>query len=363
MNPQSVRRPASARACRESPHPWKFLRHAIACLSAAMLAACGGSNPAAGPQPGPGAAPAAPTKVRIGHFPNVTHTHGLVAHALSRQQKGVFEKHLGQGAVVEWYVFNAGPSAMESLMTGGLDATYVGPNPALNAYTKTKGAEVRVLGGATNGGSALVVRQAAGIEKPEQFRGRRIATPQLGNTQDVVCRAWLGEQGMKVTLTGGDVQVVPTDNPDQLSLFQSGALDAAWTVEPWVSRLEMEGGGKVFLEERDSLTTIFVGRAKFVAERPAVVEKLRAAHAELTQWIAAHPDEAKALVRGELEALTRRPMKQELVDRCWPRLHFTDTVELAAFQSFVDKARAAGLANESPDLGKLFYQPPGATQR
>lgn len=330
--------------------PARFARW-ILLFAAALLVSLGGCGS------GTPADPAAEKTIRIGHFPNVTHAHGLVAHALSRQGKGIFEKHLGPGYRVEWYVYNAGPSAMESLMTGSLDATYVGPNPALNAYGKTKGSEVRVLAGATTGGSALVVRTAAGIETAAQLRGRRIATPQLGNTQDVSCRAWLQSQGFKVTMTGGDVAVVPTENPDQLSFFQNGTLDAAWTVEPWVSRLEMEGGGRILLEEKDALTTIFVGRAAFVAAEAATVDKLRAAHAELTQWITAHPAEAKALVRGELEALTKRPMKQELVDRCWPRMAFTDKVELAAFQSFVDKARATGLAGTSVDLGRLIHDP------
>lgn len=326
-------------------------------LMLAPLGACGGDRAAGNPPT------AAEQVVRIGHFPNVTHAHGLVAHALSRQGKGIFEKHLGPGFRVEWYVFNAGPTAMESLMTGSLDATYVGPNPALNAYGKTKGAEVRVLAGATTGGAALVVRTAAGIETAAQLRGRRIATPQLGNTQDVSCRAWLQSQGMKVTMTGGDVAVVPTENPDQLSFFQNGTLDAAWTVEPWVSRLEMEGGGRIFVEEKDALTTIFVGRAAFTAAHAETTGKLRAAHAELTQWITAHPEEAKALVRSELEALTKRPMKQELVDRCWPRMAFTDAVQLAAFQSFLEKARATGLASTSVDLGKLIYDPAIAAKR
>ncbi|MBL8734109.1 MAG: ABC transporter substrate-binding protein, partial [Planctomycetes bacterium] len=199
----------------------------------------------------------------------------------------------------------------------------------------------------------------AGISTPEQFRGRRIATPQLGNTQDVACRSWLIERGFKVLMTGGDVQVVPTENPDQLALFQQGKLDAAWTVEPWVSRLETEGDGRVFLDQADAMTTIFVGRAAVVAAEPALVAKLRNAHRELTAWILQHPDEAKALVRSELEALTRRPVAAALIDRCWPRLHFTDAVDLAGFQSFVDKARAAGLANESPDLSRLLA-PAGA---
>lgn len=322
-------------------------RHFLALLGAAFVwTSCGGTT---------GGATAPGNVVRIGHFPNVTHAHGLVAHALSRQGKGIFEKHLGAGFQVEWHVFQAGPSAMESVLTGALDACYVGPSPALNAYQRTQGAEVRVLAGATEGGSALVVRTAAGIERPEQLRGRRIATPQLGNTQDVACRHWLLDHGIRVTLTGGDAFVVPTGAADQLAFFQTGDLDAAWAVEPWVSRLEVQGGGRLLFEEKDATTTVLVGRAAFVAERPDLTAALHAAHVELTAWIRANPAEAKALVRSELETLTRRPLPSELLDRCWPRLYFTDTVRIETFQTFVDHARATGLTRTTTDLGQLLH--------
>lgn len=337
--------PTSAPAT--SPPAPTARRHFLALLGAALLwTGCGGTS-------GGSAAPG--NVVRIGHFPNVTHAHGLVAHALSRQGKGIFEKHLGAGFQVEWHVFQAGPSAMESVLTGALDACYVGPSPALNAYHRTQGAEVRVLAGATEGGSALVVRTAAGIERPEQLRGRRIATPQLGNTQDVACRHWLLGHGIRVTLTGGDAFVVPTGAADQLAFFQAGQLDAAWAVEPWVSRLELQGGGRIFYEEKDAVTTVLVGRAAFVAERPDLTAALHAAHVELTAWIRANPAEAKALVRSELETLTRRPLPSELLDRCWPRLIFTDTVRIEAFQAFVDHARATGLTRTTTDLGQLLH--------
>jgi NitT/TauT family transport system substrate-binding protein len=293
--------------------------------------------------------------VRLGHFPNVTHVHGLVAHAMSRQGKGIFERHLGMP--VEWYVFQAGPSAMEALLAGSLDATYVGPNPALNAHFRTRGDEVRVLAGATEGGAALVVREAAGIRTPADFRGKRIATPQLGNTQDVACRAWLAEQGFTITQTGGDVLVVPTENPSQLALFQKGELDAAWTVEPWVSRLEREGGGRIFVEEQDALTTVFCAGTGLLARRPERGSALQEAHRELTAWIAANPQEARELVRTELQAITGRPIAAELVERCFARMTVTDRVELAAFEKFVERARQAGFVPGAADLTRLLHRP------
>ncbi len=134
----------------------------------------------------------------------------------------------------------------------------MGPSPALNAYVRSGGSEIRVVGGAAIGGAALVVQSDDRIKTPADFRGRKIATPEFGNTQDVACRVWLGAQGFKITQLGGDVQVIPTANPDQLVLFQRGDIDAAWTVEPWISRLELEGQAKVYLEQRDAVTTVLV---------------------------------------------------------------------------------------------------------
>src|ERR1700704_2280494 len=160
--------------------------------------------------------------IRFGHFPNITHAEGVSAHALSRQGKGWFEERLGPNVEIQWFTYNAGPAAMEAMFAGSLDVTYVGQGPALNAHFKSNGEEVRIISGAANGGAALVVKADSPIKTPEDFRGKKIATPQLGNTQDISCRAWLKAQGFKITQTGGDVTVLPTSNPDQLPLFQNG---------------------------------------------------------------------------------------------------------------------------------------------
>ncbi len=158
------------------------------------------------------------TVIRFGHFPNITHAQGVIAHAFTRQSKGWFEKRLGPNVEIQWFTYNAGPSAMEAIFAGSLDITYVGPSPALNAYLKSNGEEIRVISGAANAGAALVVKADSPIKTPADFRGKKIATPQLGNTQDISCRAWLKAHGFNVTQTGGDVTVIPTANPDQLGL-------------------------------------------------------------------------------------------------------------------------------------------------
>ncbi|HEY3902022.1 MAG TPA: ABC transporter substrate-binding protein [Chthoniobacter sp.] len=295
--------------------------------------------------------------LRVGYFPNITHAQGLVASQLTRQGKGWFESRLGDGVKIQWFAYNAGPSAMEAIAANSIDLTYVGPNPALNLYVKAEGDEVRIVAGSAEGGAALVVQPDGRITKPEDFRGKLIATPQLGNTQDVACRAWLKKQGYRVTQIGGDVKVVPAANPDQLALFTSKQLDGVWTVEPWVSRLELEAKGKIYLEQKDSITTVLVSSVKMLKQKPDLVKKFAAAHAELTDWINAHPDEAKKLVNAELKEITRREMSPELTDRAWSRLHFTSKIERQSLESFVADAKSAGFLRGSVDLSRLMAVP------
>src|SRR5216110_4064752 len=239
--------------------------------------------------------------IRFGHFPNITHAQGVIAHALSRKGKGWFEERLGPNVEIQWFTYNAGPSAMEAMFAGSLDLTYVGQGPALNAHFKSNGQEVRVIAGAANAGAALVVKSDSPIKTAADFRGKKIATPQLGNTQDISCRAWIKAQGFKVTQTGGDVMVIPTANPDQLALFQNGGVDAVWTVEPWVTRLERDAKAHVFLEDKDTITTWLVSSVKFLRDRHDLAKKIADANSELTNWIQQNEAEEQKLLIEELK--------------------------------------------------------------
>ena len=295
---------------------------------------------------------AEPVILRVGHFPNVTHAQGVIAH-----RNGWFEKRLGPDVKIQWFVYNAGPSAMEAIFANSIDLTYVGPSPALNAYSKSHGDEVRIIAGAVNGGAALVVQPDDRIKVPADFRGKKIATPQLGNTQDVACRAWLTQHGFKITQLGGDVTVLPTSNPDQLNLFKEKQVDAVWTVEPWVSRLEREANAKVFVEQRDTVTTVLVSSVKCLRDRRELVKKFVQAHAELTEWIQKNPTEAQALLREELTAETTRPISAELIAQTWKRMYFTTNVAMPALNQFVKDAQAAGFMRGTPDLSRLIELP------
>ena len=295
--------------------------------------------------------------VRFGHFPNITHAQGVVAHAFSRQGKGWFEERLGPNVQIQWFTYNAGPSAMEAVFAGSLDMTYVGQGPALNAHFKSNGEEIRVISGAANAGAALVVKADSPIKAAADFRGKKIATPQLGNTQDISCRAWLKAQGFNVTQTGGDVRVIPTANPDQLALFQSGGVDAVWTVEPWVTRLERDAKARVFLEDKEVITTWLVSSVKFLRARRDFVKKIAAANVELTKWIQDHEAEAQKMLIAELKEETKADFPPDAVAQAWKRIKFTTEVSPNLVAKAVQDGKDAGFYKGSTDTSKLIENP------
>lgn len=294
--------------------------------------------------------------IRIGGFPNVTHVQALVARNMTRHGEGWFERYL-PGYTVEWYTYNAGPTAMEALFGRTADLTYVGPSPALNAYAVSAGREVRLLAGAVNGGAALMVAPESNIHTAADFKGRSIATPQLGNTQDVSCRAWLAKNGLKCTMEGaGDTRVAPTPNSMQLQLMKQGDIDACWTVEPWVSRLESMAGARILVQEPDVVTTVLAGRVAWLKLHPQEAATIIRAHRELTQWIIDNPETAQARVVDELTQLTQAPMEPELVRSAWKRLKLTDAIDLPGLEQFVKDAQAAGLLDRVPPLDGMIYK-------
>lgn len=300
--------------------------------------------------------------IRVGHFPNVTHAQAVIAHALSGQGKGWFEERLGPEVKIQWYIYNAGPSAMEAIFADSIDITYVGPNPAINAHLKSQGEEIRIVAGACSGGAALVVQPDGRIKTDADFKGKKIATPQFGNTQDVAARAWLQSKGLRITMTGGDAFVIPTANPDQLALFKKGDLDAVWTVEPWVSRLVLDTKGQVYLDESSLwtqtggkyVTTHLVSSVKFLTEHPDLLKKWIAAHVELTKWINEHPDEAKRILNEEIAAETTRALPQATLDSAWKRLEITYDPVSASLLKSAEDAHRVGFLKSKPNLSRIY---------
>jgi NitT/TauT family transport system substrate-binding protein len=294
--------------------------------------------------------------LRVGAFPNITHAQPMIGKA-----NGTFEKAMGPQVKVQWISFNAGPAAIEALFAGAIDMSYLGPNPAITGYLRSQGEALRVTAGAASGGASLIVRSDSGIQKPEDFHGKKIASPQMGNTQDVALRAWLKLHGMKPAYKGGDVQVIPLANPDQLTLFLKKELDGAWAPEPWATRLIREGGGRLFLDERELwpqgqfVTTQLVVSAKFLREHPEQVKSWLRAHIEITDWINSHAPEAKKILNQQLQKETGKALPSAILDEAFGRLQITyDPLRNTLLASARSAYEAGFLGKQQPDLSRLY---------
>jgi NitT/TauT family transport system substrate-binding protein len=297
-----------------------------------------------------------PTVLRVGYFANVTHAQALIGRA-----GGQFEKALGPGVQIEWKAFNAGPSAIEALFANAIDLTYVGPNPAVTGYVRSQGAAVRLIAGAASGGASLVVRQSSGIQKAADFHGKRVATPQQGNTQDVALRSWLRANGLKPREKGGDVQILPITNADQYTLFLKGQLDAAWAPEPWAARLVHEAGGRIFLDERDLwpnrefAITDLIASPKFLKEHPDVVKNFLRVHVELTDWINKNSAQARQILNQQLQKETGKALPPEVLDDAFSRMAVTyDPLRSALAKSTQQAFDEGFLGRTPPDLSGLY---------
>jgi len=297
-----------------------------------------------------------PIAIRVGAFPNITHAQAMVGKA-----NGWFQKAMGPGVRIDWKTFNAGPSAIEALFAGAIDMAYVGPNPTISGFVRSSGEALRVVAGSASGGAALVVRQDAGINKPEDFHGKRVASPQLGNTQDVALRAWLLTHGMKPLDKGGDVQVLPMANPDQLTLFVKKQLDAAWAPEPWATRLIHEGNGRLFLDERDLwpnrqfVITNLIVSTQFLRQHPDLVRNWIRAHVELTGWINQNLPEARKLLNRQIQSETGKALPEEVMNEAFTRIEITyDPIRSSLLASAKSAFDAGFLGRQMPDLSRLY---------
>jgi NitT/TauT family transport system substrate-binding protein len=319
-----------------------------AVLGTALLLLSGCGSPT-------GNAPSGETVLRVGFFPNITHSQALIGLA-----RGDFAEALGPDVRIEPIQFNAGPSVIEALFAGEIDMSYIGPNPAINGYVQSEGEALRVIAGATSGGAAFIVRPEAGIRTPDDLHGRTLATPQLGNTQDVALRNYLIANGLDTAERGGDVEIVPTENSQILNLFRLGQIDGAWVPEPWASRLIVEGGGELFLDERDLwpdgdfVTAHIIASPQLLAEHPEIVRDWLTAHVEVTQWTTDHPEEAQQLLNAEIARLTGKPLEPQVLVLAWSRLRPTwDPIEASLLAS-AEAAYRAGFLQEEPDLSGIY---------
>ncbi|MGC5034825.1 aliphatic sulfonate ABC transporter substrate-binding protein [Streptomyces sp. DT190] len=291
--------------------------------------------------------------VKIGYFGNLTHGTALVG-----MEKGFFQKELGATKVVP-AVFNAGPSEIEALNSGSIDIGWIGPSPAINGYTKSGGKNLRIIGGSASGGVKLVVNPDR-IKSLKDVKGKRIATPQLGNTQDVAFLNWAAEQGWKVDPQSGkgDVTVVRSDNKVTPDAFKAGSVDGAWVPEPTASKLVAEGGKELLDEatlwpdEKFVITNIIV-RQEFLRKHPKVVEAVLKGSVATNKWINANPDAAKEAANTLLEKETGKALPAEVLDPAWKSIRFTDDPLASTLSTEAEHAVKAGLL-EKPNLKGIY---------
>ncbi len=267
---------------------------------------------------------ASATKIRAAHFQNVTHAPVLIARATHH-----FEKLFGESVKIDWKTFNAGPEAVEALFAGEIDILYVGPNPAINGFIRSRGEALRVIAGVASGGSGFVVRNGSGIEKFEDIRGKRVSSPQKGNGQDTALLYLMSQKNITPKNQGGDVELFNISGGDQITALSRNQVDAIWTVEPWVSRLVSEANGKILFEEKELwpdgkyATTLLVVRKKFADEHPDLVQKWVKAHMDIMNWVDKNLSEAKSLFNQELKRESGKELPPDYLDRSFGRITFT----------------------------------------
>ena len=297
--------------------------------------------------------------LRIGYFPNINHAQAVIG-----LNNGDFQKILGNNTKVETIVFNAGPSAVEALLANRIDATYIGPNPTINGYVASGGKDIRVISGVSSGGASFVVRNDAGIQSVKDLGGKKFASPELGNTQDISLRKYLVNNGYKTAENGGNVTVVPVANADILTLFLKKEIDGAWVPEPWATRLVNEANGKIFVDERDLwppqgkfVTANIIVRTDYLNQNPDVIKKLLEAHVNETLWINQNKEKAINDFNIELKKLTGKTIANNVLSNALTKLEFTyDPIKVSLFKDANDAYDLGLLAKgkSKPDLSNIY---------
>jgi NitT/TauT family transport system substrate-binding protein len=293
--------------------------------------------------------------VRLGYFANLTHAQALVGVA-----RGDFQKALGD-VPLKTMVFNAGPSVVEAVMAGELDCSFIGPSPAINGYLKTKGAAFHVVCGVAANGVAIVARPGSGIRTLADLAGKRIATPQFGNTQDVSARVYVTDVLKSQLGEGkGQTRIMPIANAEQFEAMRRGDIDASWAPEPWASRMIVEGGATVVAEEKDLWpgklfsTTVFVMSRTFMQKRPAQARALVRAVIEITDWMNGSPAEARRVINEQLKVVTGKALSAQVLDSACARVVFSVNPLDATLSEYAQRAYRVGMSKEPPDISGML---------
>lgn len=296
-------------------------------------------------------------KIRIAYFPNIGHAIPIVG-----IEKGFFEEKIGEQTEIETRVFDSGPQAIESLFANSVDVAYVGPGPAINGFLNSENNNVKILAGAASGGASFIVHPNSEINSASDFAGKKIAAPQIGNTQDVSLRTYLSENGLKPAEKGGSVIIYNIPNPDIYTLFVKGDIDGAWVAEPWATILETELNGKRLFHEEDLwpdkefASVLLIGNVNYAEKNKETIHNLLSANHETMIWINENPEETRTIFNNFLNSYLGRSLSDDVVDIALSNIVITDDPKPNSVFSFAEKADSLGyLGRNGYDLSGIFY--------
>lgn len=297
-------------------------------------------------------------KIRVAYFPNIGH-----AVAITGLEKEIFAEHLGNQTLIETKLFDSGPQVIESMFANSIDVAYVGPGPAINGFLKSENGNLKILSGAASGGASFVVHSNSEINSASDFSGKRIAAPQIGNTQDVSLRHYLSENNLKPVAKGGSVVVLNVPNPDIYTLFTKGEIDGAWVPEPWATILVQELGGERLFQEEELwsdnrfASVLLIGRQDFVEENPQVIQDWLEAHQETIDWINSNPKQTRIIFNQFMKNTMGQSLSDSVIDEALSNLEITSDTIPESITVFAERANELGyLGRDGYNLDGIYFE-------
>ena len=295
--------------------------------------------------------------IRVAFFPSVVHAVPIIG-----METQTFANNLNTDLDIQVKIFDSGPQVIESIFSNSIDIAYVGPGPVINGFLKSDGNDLKILAGAASGGASFVIQKNSGLDLIENYSGKKIAAPQISNTQDVSLRHYLAENGLITAEKGGDVFVLNIANPDIYTLFAKGDIDGAWVPEPWATMLVEELGGvrlfdeNEFWPENQFSSVLLIGRSDYIEKNPEIIKKWINANEKTAQWINNHPDESKKLYNEFLNSYMGRTLPQNIVEKSFSNIIITSEPLENSVYTFAERADALGyLGRDGYTLDGIFY--------
>jgi NitT/TauT family transport system substrate-binding protein len=296
-------------------------------------------------------------KIRVAFFPSIGHIIPIVG-----LEEKFFEKGIGKEKQIETKLFDSGPQVIESIFSGSIDIAYVGPGPIINGFLKSDGKDIKILSGAASGGVSFIIQPNSGLESLENFDGKRIASPQISNSQDVSLRHYLESHGLKSVEKGGTVFVLNISNPDIYTLFAKGDIDGAWVPEPWATILVQELDGiRLFNEEKlwpneEFASVLLIVRTKYLENNPETVQKWVESHEKTVTWINSNPNKSKSLFSNFLMDYMGKSLPTKIIDESFSNISITSDPIKNSVIVFAERADSLGyLGRSGYNLDGIFY--------